>query len=268
MPHVLRLNRIAMACRCEVVVVHASRHHALRSAEAALDEISRVEQLLSRFDPTSEIARINREASHGPVRLDFEVFQLISACLEACHQTGGAFDPAVSAVGSQPNRILLDKARRTVQLADPQVQLDLGGCGKGYALDCAGQRLKSLGVTDACLHAGTSSVLALGSPPDAPGWPVGICDPRDREREAHRLSLSHQGLSTSVVSASNPDVIDPRQGEALTGIRSCTVVSQTAWLSEIWSTAVLVSGRETASQLPAFHKAVEQIFWLEPANHL
>jgi FAD:protein FMN transferase len=194
MTHVVRAARTAMACLCEVFVVHDSLAEASRAAEAALEEIGRVESLLSRFDPASEVSRINRDAARGPVMVDHELFALLSRCVAACQTTRGAFD-ITAGITREAWRLM--ESQHSIQFENEHVQLDLGGCGKGYALDCAGAVLRAAGVTRAALHAGTSSVLAIGTPPDDVGWPIALVDPRDRSREVTRVKLADRGLEAA-----------------------------------------------------------------------
>lgn len=260
-----------MACQCEAVVVHDSLAEATRAAEAALDEVARVESRLSRFDPASEIARINRNASRGPVTLDHELFTLLQGCFTAWHNTHGAFDIAAgsrSDSAGQPITLACSRLLeppRAIEFTDPGLQLDLGGCGKGYALDRAADVLRSAGVTQACLHAGTSSVLALGAGPDGHGWPIALVDPRDRQRELRRVSLVDRGLATSALVEGDAGTIDPRTGQPVRATRSCTVTARTAFTAEVWSTAGLVMGPGQVAALAGQHReVVHQVYWTEP----
>jgi thiamine biosynthesis lipoprotein len=254
-----------MACRCEAIVAAQSVAAATHAAEAALDEIARVDALLSRFDPASEIARINRDATGGPVTVDREVFALLSRCVDAHRHTAGAFDittgaPAPGAV----SRLL--SVNRTVRFGDDGIQLDLGGCGKGYALDCAAGLLRSVGVTNACLQVGTSSVVGLGSAPDGNGWPIALVDPRDRNVEVSQIRLMDQALSTSAVN-DTVDIRDPRTGRPVMGPQSCTAVARSAFSAEIWSTAGLILGRDGLRELhDPGPEPWEEVSWLAEEN--
>ena len=105
--------RPAMATLFEVVLIGDDEEHLAAVAEAALDEITRVERLLSRHDPRSEVARLNREAASGEVLVDRELFELLQLC-EVYHvMTGGYFDPAAALTGpSAWGRFAADRTRR------------------------------------------------------------------------------------------------------------------------------------------------------------
>ncbi|MBE7498803.1 MAG: FAD:protein FMN transferase [Verrucomicrobiales bacterium] len=197
----VRLARHAMNTRFEVLL-HGASEPALRAAgEEALDEIGRIEAQLSIFRPDSEMARVNRHAAEGPVRVSPPVFQLLERAQSLSRQTGGAFDPTVGPLvrawgflggsGAWPDparlaeararvgmeHVELDAARFSVRFARPGMMLDLGAIGKGYALDVAVECLREAGVTCALLHGGTSSVQGLGVPPDGQPWKVALGPP-------------------------------------------------------------------------------------------
>ena len=237
-------------------------------AEAALEEVARIEGLFSRFDPTSEISRICREGGIGPVRVDVEVMEVLSACESWREWSGGRFDIAYasrSPLGDAP--IILDRLKRTVRLRDRSVQLDFGGYAKGYALDKAGELLRSFGVTEAILHAGTSSILALGK------WSVAIPIPG---RSPSVVDLEDEGLSLSSTvpltgssngeSSESEGTWNPLTGRAASGRRACFVVAPTASGAEALSTALLVAGEEEAASLArrgARESLLSRCGWIE-----
>jgi|YelNatPaOPRAMG01_1025707.scaffolds.fasta_scaffold01267_21 thiamine biosynthesis lipoprotein len=188
----------AMATRFELVLYGTDSVRLRAAGEAALAEIQRLEASLSLYQPTSDIARLNAHAARQPVRVSSEVFDLLKKARDLWRQTDGAFDVTVGALvrawgfaggcGAWPSPHLLaearacvgmqwlelDEAQLTVRFSRPGVMIDLGGIGKGYALDCAAERLRESGVTCALLHGGTSTALALGHPPGAEAWKIAV----------------------------------------------------------------------------------------------
>src|SRR5262249_28452535 len=148
-------RREAMGTWFEVFLAGDDEEHLDDVAAAALDEGVRLERLLSRLDPASEVARINREAVHRPVRGDFQVWDVLCACRTYRQQTGGFFDVTATSAGRGDDDLVLDEERRTVRLGRPGAGIDLGGFGKGYALDRAGDVVREFGVTSGLLHGGT-----------------------------------------------------------------------------------------------------------------
>jgi thiamine biosynthesis lipoprotein len=189
--------------------------------QAVFDEIERVEKTFSRFLPSSEIARINREAGQGPVVTDPEVFHLLEYAKELSGKTEGAFDITVgrltrawgfaerkrdlpssdaleaaeAAVGWR--HLQLDAQWRTVEFLKPGMELDLGAIAKGYAVDCALDLLRSLAV-QAMIDAGSSSIAANGDF-FSRAWPVCVADPASGDEPLCEVLLGDRALSTSGV---------------------------------------------------------------------
>lgn len=274
-------SRPAMGTTFDIHLYAADRARADALFEAAFEEVERVEAVFSNYRPTSELARINREAAASPVVTDPEVFGLLERAFAFSRVSGGAFDVTVGKLmkswgffrgaGRHPSgaelrralretgwrRVRLDAAARTVRFTSPGVELDPGGIGKGYALDCAAKVLREAGVRGALLSSGSSSVYALGAPPGREGWPVRVPDPADRTRVLSVVVLKDQSLSTSgnyekffrLGGRTYSHVMDPRTGRPVEGVLQTTVVAADATDSDALSTAVFVLGPVRATRL-------------------
>jgi thiamine biosynthesis lipoprotein len=213
-------------------ILHGPRAMALQAAgEEAMEEIRRMESLLSYFRPESEIAAVNRGAAKAPVPVSPVVFQVLEQALRMAEATEGAFDPTVAPLlkawglmgggGSVPGeadlaearrqvgypQVMLDRERRTVAFQRPGMQVDLGSIGKGFALDRAAACLRENGIEHALLHGGTSTVIGLGHPPDAESWRIAIPAPSTeaplpRVAESTELPLATVELRDSSLSVS------------------------------------------------------------------
>lgn len=252
-------TRAAMGTLFEALLVGDDAEHLAAVAEAVLDEVQRIERLLSRFDPRSEISRINRLPAREEVLVDFEVAALLQTCFEATRWTAGCFDILASGrrkpEGGAP-RLAFDFARRLIRFTDPAATLDMGGIGKGYALDRAAEILAENGIENALLHGGTSSVLARGTDADGAPWKVALRSlTSDESRET--IKLDNSALSCSEVNE-QADIIDPRSGQPLTGRFGCAVIAKSATQAEIHSTALLCRG--PANELPLADDI--QVIWL------
>jgi FAD:protein FMN transferase len=199
----LTLARNAMNTRFELVL-HGGNAASLQAAgEAALAEVERIENQISLFRPGSELARVNALAAREPVRVSPEVFALLAHAQRLNVETQGAFDITIAPLlrcwgllGQSEGRVptaeelavaraitgmALVELRRldfTVRFTRDGVMLDLGAIGKGYAVEMAAEILREAGVSSALIHGGTSTVCAIGTPPDADAWKVAVDAPR------------------------------------------------------------------------------------------
>ena len=210
---------------------------------------------LSRFRSDSLVSRINREAGAAWVRVDSETFDLLERCRKWKIATAGAFDicvgktmdrlrpssasssPSESAVGAYE----LDRTSSSLRFTRGDTALDLGGIGKGFALDLAAELLREAGIERALLHGGTSSVIALGAPPTSPdGWRVDL----GGEFEHASVTLRDRALSVSAThgsrGSSRAHILDPREGALLEADLHSAVCAPSASVAEVWSTALLV----------------------------
>lgn len=274
-----------MATRFELLLWgdHLVRLRAL--GEEALDEIDRIENLLSLYRPHTDIARINAAPAGMSVRVAPETLRLLQRARELSQLTGGTFDPTAGALirawgfhhgsGQVPDPESLrtalsqvgweqmewdDDAGHVTRRSDGLL-LDLGAIGKGYALDRATERLREGGITCALLQGGTSSVVALGHPPDADGWKIAL-PPSPDCVPAPVFTLSNTSLSVSAPSGKGfvdadgqylGHVLDPRTGRPVSTHGYVAVVTERATDSDALSTALLVGGRPV---LDGLRKAV------------
>ncbi len=260
----------AMGTGFEVFLYGEDEEHLEAVAVAVTEEIIRLDGVLSRYDPSSEIARINREAKRAPVQVDREVFGLLEKCEQARRLTEGHFDvTAFIGKSGETTAVRLDAEACTVQFTRPDVAIDLGGIGKGYALDCGREILLRFGVTCGLLHGGTSSVLALGSPADDDEWLIDVRHPLMPDAApVASVKLMNRAFSCSAVrhpSQMQSDIVNPLTGEPLAGHAACGVLAATATDAEVFSTALLAMGRARATNFLAEKLDSElDVGWFEP----
>lgn len=241
----------AMRTQFEAFLFGQHRSHLDAVANALWEEARSIEKLLSRFDSASEVYRVNRLASHQPVRVSLELLSILQTCREYCELTQGSFDVACNAGNRGADRHLeLDAAKRTVQFTKSGITLDFGGFGKGYALDRMAELLAESGITSALIHAGTSSILAMSDGPHGNGWPVAISDPYTQGMQVGQVSLSKCALSCSGVFRAGQeisDIVDRTTGQPLQAQSHCIAVAPSAAEAEALSTACLAMGYERTS---------------------
>jgi FAD:protein FMN transferase len=222
------------------------------------------DRLLNRFDARSPLAELNRRASREPVAPPPALWDLLLTCREHWERTGGAFDiaqtartdlyRASAANGTPPSETDLATATRqsgfqhlqfntkarTIRFATPGVRLDFGAIGKGIALELAARALRRRGVRCAFLSFGESSIAVIGTHPSGPFWPVGVADLFESGRCWHRFELRDAAMSTSGNRTGSGHIINPRDGQLITGPRTLSVACPSAVDAEVLSTALLV----------------------------
>ncbi|MGD0774169.1 MAG: FAD:protein FMN transferase [Candidatus Solibacter sp.] len=249
------------------------------AADAAFDEVRRLDELLSNYQPGSQWSEVNRNAASRPVKVSPELFDLLSACLEYSRESEGAFDITVGPLmkvwgfykgsGHLPHKpevaaalakvgyrhIQLDRAAGTVRFDRPGVEMDPGGVGKGYAVDRMVDILRQNGVQIALVAGSGSSIYGMGAPPDEPrGWPVKIKDPWDNRKTLAEVWLKDNSLSTSgsyekffrAEGRIYAHIMDPRTGYPAQGSISVSVVAPRTVDSEVWAKPYFVNGRQWA----------------------
>jgi thiamine biosynthesis lipoprotein len=269
-------SRPAMGSLFTVRLIGEDEEHLATVAEAALDEIERVERLLSWRDPRSECARINREVAAGPVLVDHEMTAILQTCDEARRATDGYFDISTEYSVLSTQYFSIDTETRLVRFIAPDARLDFGAFGKGYALDRAAEELRQFGVTSALLDGGTSSVLALGIGRDGKPWRVGLRNPFVADApELRQLALTDAALSCSGVfdaeTQLTSDIVDPHTGHALAEPAAVAVVTNSAATAEMLSTALLAMGKERARAYTErggnpLIAAASPVVWMQPGD--
>lgn len=295
--------RNAMATRFEVVL-HGSNPAALRAAaEEALDEIERIENVLSLYRPTSEVAALNALAARERVRVTPELFQLLEQAQRLSRETGGAFDLTVGPLmriwkqageqSSIPDEkallearsktgmhlVELDSHSHTVRFLSESVLLDFGAFGKGYAIECAVSLLREAGIESALIHGGTSTVGTIGVLPDGQPWRIAIENPEVRRTNnagpgqslLATACLSGESLSVSAVWGKSfvadgkeyGHVIDPRTGHPTRRAQLAAVILPSATETDALSTALLVSGTEGIGTLRRIRTGIRTLIWAE-----
>ena len=261
---------------------------------AALDEIDRVDRLMSHYRRDSPLSRLNREAANGPVAVEPELLDFLAECLRWSRESDGAFDVTVGPLmkawgffrdeGRVPTEdelaralavvgyrhVELDRAAGTVRFDRPGVELDLGGIGKGYAVDRVVSLLRQRGIASALVNLGGSSVYGLGAPPGKRAWEIGIQDPTDPAKTALTVPLRDRALSVSGGYArffekdgvTYAHVMDPRTGRPVQGLLSVAVLTATATDGDALDNVLFVQGPETARAALARLPPAEALFFV------
>jgi len=195
----LRFAHQAMNTEFEIFCVHADRDYAQQACWAAFDLLDRMEAELSRFLENSDIARINGLAAGESTRVCRWTMECLLIARRAYADTGGAFDISL---GTGFDR--LELSQFTVSTPIDGIRLDLGGIGKGYAVDRMAEVLREWDIHQALLHGGHSSVLAMDAPEGTEGWPLTI---NEELVHVRRRAISASGIRK------RDHIVDPHTGQ-------------------------------------------------------
>jgi thiamine biosynthesis lipoprotein len=253
-----------------------------QSFDAAIEEIRRIEALMTTWRPESEVSRINIAAGKSAIKVSDETFTVIKESVHASEISEGTFDitfhtlhglwkfdedldphppsdrdvkARLSFVGYR--NIKLDEQAKTVMLAKDKTQIGLGGIAKGYAVDMATKVLERAGLTSFFVQAG-GDLFARGRKADGTEWQAGIRDPRGPEGKYFaKLPLTDHAFSTAgdyersyvVAGKRYHHIIDPRTGQPATACRSVTIWAPTALLADEIDDAVFILGPEKGMKL-------------------
>ncbi|SNR39858.1 thiamine biosynthesis lipoprotein [Maribacter sedimenticola] len=274
-----------MGSRFDITVVAKDLVEANGYIDLAVNEITRIEQLISSWDANSQTAEVNRNAGIRPVQVNAELFELIQRAISISKLTDGAFDisyasmdniwrfdgsmkamptaeeikASVSKVGYQ--HIVLNKENSTVFLKSKGMKIGFGAIGKGYAADKAKDVLIAKGVVAGIINA-SGDMNTWGKQPNGNEWNVAITNPMDKNKVFAVLPITNGAVVTSgnyekYVTFDNvryTHIIDPRSGYPATGIISVTVFAPKAELADALATSVFVMGKDVGlnriEQLP------------------
>ena len=264
-----------MGSRFDISVVANDSLEANTSIDIAIDEISRIEKLISSWDRNSQTSDINKNAGIKPVKIAKELFNLIQRSLAISVLTDGAFDityasmdniwkfdgsmkimPSETAIKTSVlkvgyKNVLLDNENHTVFLKLKGMKIGFGAIGKGYAADKAKQLLISKGVQAGIINA-SGDMNTWGKQPNGDDWKVAITNPLNKNHAFALLPIKNGAVVTSgnyekYVIFDNKrysHIIDPRTGYPSNGIISVSVFAAKAELADALATSIFVMGTE------------------------
>ena len=266
-----------MGTRCYVELWADEPAKGNDAIDAVMAELRRIDSLMSHYKPESQLSQINQYANERPVQVDKELFDLIRLSTHYSQITEGAFDITYASVGylyNYPQHIhpteaqirqalpavnwrnmLLDEEHHTVRFEHPGMRIDLGGIGKGYAVDRGIDVLKARGIARALVTAGGDSRI-IGDRMGRP-WLVAIRHPDNPSKVVTRIPLSDSAVSTSGDYERYFDedgvryhhIIDPRTGHSASKVRSATILAPTATQTDGMSKTAFVLGAEKALEI-------------------
>ncbi len=269
-------NRVLklMGNRFEFTVIAADKQSGEQAIDQAIEEVKRIEEILSTFRDSSQANKINRFAGIKPVKVDEEVLMLIERSNKISALTDGAFDitygsldksfwnfdlnmtalpdkeTALKTIGLINYRdLIINKAESTVMLKNKGMRIGFGGIGKGYAADRAKQILQGLGIKSGIVNA-AGDLVTWGRQLNGAPWTIGIADPDQSDRPFSSLNISNMAIATSgnyekyvmINGKRYSHTIDPKTGFPVSGIKSVSIICPSAELADALATPVIVMG--------------------------
>jgi FAD:protein FMN transferase len=273
---VVRYEHRAMATLFGVFLCHPNIPYASQAVQAAWTEVDRLEQELSRFIENSDISRINRVAAREEVKVGLDTYTCLRMCKDLYAETGGAFDITVGVLvdfwryrrhsyksANKPdktfdthrfNSVALDDGTYSVRIKGEGMKIDLGGFGKGYALDRIAYVLSEWGITCAVLHSGYSTVLSLSAPENENGWPVSLRNPISGEVTRY-VALDRSAISASGI-RKGAHIIDPGTGQPVRNRMAAWSTAPSAAVADALSTAFMIMRTEQIEKYIKNHSGI------------
>ncbi|UEG49913.1 FAD:protein FMN transferase [Ferruginibacter lapsinanis] len=263
-----------MGNRFEISVVSEDALWADERIEEAIEEIMRIEKLLTTYSEDSQTNQININAGIAAVKVDKEVFDLIQRSIKISDITQGAFDITYGSIDkslwnfdknmtSLPDattakklvrlinyrNVILNDVDCTVFLKEKGMRIGFGGIGKGYAAERAKFILKQSGVESGIVNA-AGDLTAWGNQPDGNPWTIGIANPDAPQHAFSYLDITNMAIATSgnyekfilIDGKKYSHTIDPKTGLPVTGIKSVTIISPNAEVADAMATPVMIMG--------------------------
>lgn len=269
-----------MGSKFEITLVDKDSLSAEKNIDKSIEEIMRIENLISEWKPETQISEVNRNAGIKPVKVDTEVFALTERGIYFSKLTDGAFDISIVAmdkiwkfddsmnelpseesiknsvknVGYQ--NIILDKTNSTIFLKNKGMKIGFGSIGKGYAADKTRELMKSFGVKAGIINA-SGDISTWGTQPDGKPWAIGINNPFQDDKMPAVVYLNENAVTTSgsyekyaeIQGKRYSHIMNPKTGYPSTGLTSVTVVGPNATMANGFSTSLMVLGKKEGLKL-------------------
>ena len=279
-----------MGTRFELIAVAKNDTIAWNGINAGISEITRIESLISSWDPKSQTSEINSQAGIEPVLVDKELFELIRRSKKISKLTNGVFDISFASLDkvwkydgsmkTKPSKedmlnsvskinyenIILNGQDGSVFLKEKGMKIGFGAIGKGYAANRAKKIMIEIGIKNGVVNA-AGDLIAWGKQEDGKDWTVGITDPNNKDKNFSWLNVS----GSSIVTSGNYEkfvefdgikyghIIHPRTGIPVDGIKSVTVVCPDAELADALATSVFLLGENDGLNLVNKLKGIEAV---------
>lgn len=270
----------AMATTFEIIIPGGDAEYARQAAGAGFGELDRLDLELSRFEGGSDVWQINALSAGRAVPVGDATLQCLLLAKQMFEDTDGAFDVTAGALmnclrdeagrgraadderlaaalgATGTDLLVIDADQYAVGVLTDGVCVDLGGVGKGYALDRIRELLGDWDVAQAFLSGGGSTVLGIGPAESDDAWRLAVRDPDSDPAELESIYLRDRAFSGSGTAVKGRHVLDPRTGRPAEGAANAWASADSAALSDALSTAFMVMAPEQVEQYCLKHADV------------
>ncbi len=275
----------------EITVVASDKYWADERIDDAVNEIKRIEKLLTTFDDNSQTNQINKMAGISAVKVDKEVFDLIQRSIKISSVTDGAFDITYGSIDKRlwnfdksmtalPDKatarsmvklinyrnVILNADDCSVMLKEKGMRIGFGGIGKGYAAEMAKALLKKKGVKSGIVNA-SGDLTTWGLQANGNSWTIGIANPNNSHALLSYLNVTDMAVATSgnyekyvmIDGKKYSHTIDPKTGLPVMGIKSVTIITLNAEIADAMATPVTIMGIKAGLDMINQMKDIEAI---------
>lgn len=280
-----------LSSRCEIVVVHEDPDFAIKVIDQCVDEILRVENIISEWKPNSDVTKINNAAGVEPVKVSKELLYLLKRSKKISELTEGAFDISFLSVAKywdfksgmtklpdaalisealkcvNYKNIIIDETENTVFLKEKGMKIGTGGIGQGFAANKAKVIMDKNEIKSGIINM-SGDILAWGTQEDGQPWRIQIGDPSEKGKALAWLDIIDQAVVTSgdyekftiIEGKKYCHIFDPRTGYPIqSGIKSATVICKDVEIADALATSLCVLGEIKALELISKLKDTECI---------
>ncbi len=275
-------DKVVMNTVAKVTALAYGKEKAQKCIDAGFEKIFEVEKLMNRFDPNSQISKVNKLAAKQSVKVDEELFDILQISIYSYKFTNGSFDITIgplvdlwkkcAEVNSMPSdeqlaetlklvgsdKLLLNKDDFSVRFAAEGMKLDLGGIAKGFAVDLAKKAMLEAGARGGLIVIG-GEICCFGTNQESRFWTIGIQNPFSAEGEnvIAKLGVNGKNVSTSgnyrrfyeIQGEHYSHIINPKTGKSADELAGVTVITQEGPQADVFATAISVLGAEKGLEI-------------------
>lgn len=266
---------LLMGGRFDITIVAQDSLSAEQNIDTVIAEITRIENLISDWKPTTQVSEVNQNAGIRPVKVDREVFELTQRAIRFSEITDGGFDisfaamdriwkfdgsmtemPSAEAIKKSVEKvgyknIVLDSENSTIFLKLKGMKIGFGALGEGYATDKCRKMMLTKDIPAGIIN-GSGDMSTWGKQPNGKPWNIGITNPFNTNKLVAVVPINNGAVTTSgsyekfVVFDGKrySHIINPATGYPATGLCSVTVLGPNAETANGLSTSLMVLGKE------------------------